>query len=256
MIRKPDFTPSIVARALAWPRSVIAYLLLSSYILIVGPPALLVATLFRWPGLLVALGLACVRVLRRIVGLRYQIEGLERVTGDRATVYCINHASDVDVLVYDVLHRRCPCLKALYKSQLNAIPILNLVLRAADFVSVERGNRGQTDRAITGAIEMLRRGDSFVIAPEGTRSAAGQLLPFKRGAFVMAIDAQVPIVPVAIRGGRDAMRRGSPVIRPATLHFRIGDPISTAGMTAEDRERLADLVRVRLEDMLGVGGSR
>jgi 1-acyl-sn-glycerol-3-phosphate acyltransferase len=242
--------PPALTRALAWPRSILVYLLLSLYILLVGPPALIVAVALRRQRLLVALGLAGLRVFRRILGLRYDIDGLDHVDGHRPTVYCMNHASDVDVVVYDVLSWKQRRLKGLYKAELDRIPIFNLVLKVVDFVALQRGNREQTDQAIACATSMLRAGDSFLIAPEGTRSRTGELLSFKRGAFVMAIGAQVPIVPIAIAGGREAMPRGSAVIRPAVLRIRIGEPIPTTGLTDADRESLMGLVRDRIGALL------
>jgi len=241
---------SLLSRALAWPRSLLVYLLLSLYVLLVGPPALLVAIVFRWQNLLIALGLWGVGLCRRIVGLRYDIRGLEHVDGSRPTVYCMNHVSDVDILVFDVLFRRSHRLKGLYKAELDRIPILNLVLRAVNFGALQRGNREQTERAIASATGMIRSGDSFLIAAEGTRSATGELLPFKRGAFVLAIGAQAPIVPVAIAGAREAMPKGSAVIRPGVLRIRIGAPIPTAGLAEADREALTALVRRRVGELL------
>ena len=87
-------------------------------------------------------------------------------------------------------------------------------------------------------------GNSFLIFPEGTRSRTDQLLPFKKGGFIMAIKAQAPILPVAVTGGRDAMRRGSAIVRPVMMSVRIGAPIPTAGLTLDDRDRLIEDVRV------------
>ena len=249
MVRRADSDPPLLALALAWPRSVAAYVFLSLFVLGVGPPALVAVACGARPSLLIALGLFAVRICRRMLGLRYQVSGIEHVTGNRPTVYCINHESNVDVLVFDVLYRKCPRLKGLYKAEMDRLPVLGRVLAAVDFIAVNRGNRDQTGRAIERAIDRLRNGDSFVLAPEGTRSATGELAPFKRGAFIMAIGAKAPIVPIAVTGGRDAMPRGSAVVRAAVLRFAIGAPIPTAGLTAGDRERLADLVRTRIEAM-------
>ena len=84
-------------------------------------------------------------------------------------------------------------------------------------------------RSIEAGAASIRSGNSFLIFPEGTRSRTDELLPFKKGGFIMAIKAQAPIVPVAIQGGRAAMQRGSAIIRPVTVSLRVGEPIETAG---------------------------
>ena len=93
-------------------------------------------------------------------------------------------------------------------------------------------------RSIEHGAQSIRQGNSFLIFPEGTRSRTSQLLPFKKGGFIMAIKAQAPIVPVAVQGGRDAMRRGSWIIRPVTVSVRVGEPIATIGYTLEQRNEL------------------
>ena len=93
---------------------------------------------------------------------------------------------------------------------------------------------------------MLRAGTPFLFHPEGTRSRPGVLLPFKKGGFIMAIQAQVPIVPVTIHGSYDAMRRGNALIFPATIGVRIGEPIATTGLTTDDRDLIIDQVRSRM----------
>ena len=79
------------------------------------------------------------------------------------------------------------------------------------------------------------------------------MLPFKRGPFLMALKAQVPVVPVAIQGGTASMRKGSPIVRPTTVSVRIGAPVETRGMELSDREKLADEVRARVEQLLALG---
>ena len=101
--------------------------------------------------------------------------------------------------------------------------------------------------------EALRAGHSFLIFPEGTRSRTGQLLPFKKGGFIMAIQAQAPIVPVAIQGGRAAMKRGSAFVRPVRVSVRIGTPIPTTGLTLDDRDDLIARVRTEIERLLEEG---
>ncbi len=113
-----------------------------------------------------------------------------------------------------------------------------------------RENREEAFRAIERAAASIRAGNSFLIFPEGTRSRTDHLLPFKKGGFVMALRAQAPIVPVSVRGGRTAMRKGSWMVRPVNVRVRVGEPIETAGMDDDDRDRLIAMVRERIEELL------
>ena len=108
-------------------------------------------------------------------------------------------------------------------------------------------------RSLEQGARSIRSGNSFLIFPEGTRSRTDELLPFKKGGFLMALKAQAPIVPVAVQGGRDAMRRGSWIIQPVDVSIRIGEPIETAGMEMADRDRLIARVRARIEELLAQG---
>jgi len=150
-----------------------------------------------------------------------------------------------------------------YASQVTAIEAINLGAYAyfqkpCDMeqllVAIQRAGEKrlaeQALAAIDRATDCLRQGDSFLVFPEGTRSRTDDLLPFKKGSFVMAVNAQVPIVPVAITGGRAAMAKGSFLIRPVTVRVRLGEPVDTAGLTLADRDRLIAEVRGRIERML------
>ena len=121
------------------------------------------------------------------------------------------------------------------------------------FIPVDRRNKEAAVRSIEAGAASIRSGNSFLIFPEGTRSRTADLLPFKKGGFVMAIKAQAPIVPVAVQGGREAMRRGSPVIRPAAVSIRVGEPIETAGLTLDDRTALIARVREQIAALLALG---
>ena len=91
------------------------------------------------------------------------------------------------------------------------------------------------------------QGRPILIFPEGTRSRTAELLPFKKGGFIMAIKAQAPIVPVAVSGGRSAMRKGSWFVRPVMVDVRIGEPVETTGFGTDDRDQLIEIVRERIE---------
>jgi len=123
-------------------------------------------------------------------------------------------------------------------------------MQVGGFVAVDRRNPEQSFASIARGAQSLREGNSFLIFPEGTRSRTDALLPFKKGGFIMAIQAQSPVVPVAITGGRAAMRKGSPVVRPVTMEVRIGQPVETAGLTIDDRDTLIAEVRRRVQSLL------
>jgi 1-acyl-sn-glycerol-3-phosphate acyltransferase len=242
-----------IALIVAAIRSFATYLAISVYVILVGPPGLLIAWLFKWPGLLFVLSHGGVGLGLALSGITSRLAGVERLPRGRAAVYCANHASNIDApLLFHVLH---PRLHMLYKAEFGRMPILGPAAPVAGFIPVERQNHEQSQQAVDLAAESVARGHSFLVFPEGTRSRTGELLPFKKGGFIMAIKAQVPIVPVAILGGRAAMTRGSRLIRPVTVDVRVGEPIDTTGMTLDDRDRLIALARTQIEGMLGTAGS-
>ena len=183
-----------------------------------------------------------------LAGIRRRVEGRENLPPGQAVIFCANHQSNVDPpILFNALH---PRLHILFKAELKKLPLLGKAFQVGGFVPIERASRDQSMMAIEQVAQSLRDGNSFLTFPEGTRSKTGALLPFKRGPFLMAIKAQVPVVPVAVQGGTASMRKGSRVILPTTVTVRIGKPIETKGMDLGDRERLADLVRARVEELL------
>ena len=229
-------------------RSAVTYVAVSLYVVIAGILGMAIAVPLKWVGLLYELGHIGVALALGLAGIRYRVHGRDRVPRDRAVVFCSNHQSNVDPpVLFRVLHRR---LHILYKAELGKLPILGTALRAGGFVPVPRDQKEAAMEAIDMAAASIRSGNSFLIFPEGTRSRTEELLPFKKGGFIMAIKAQAPIVPVAISGGRDAMRKGSAIVRPVLVDVRIGDPVETAGYTLEERDILIALVRERIEALL------
>jgi 1-acyl-sn-glycerol-3-phosphate acyltransferase len=234
-------------------RSLLTYVAIAAYVLVIGPPALLLALLIGKIGLLYKLGHLGVRIGLFMSGIQCRVVGRDNIQRTRAAVYAVNHTSNVEPpIIFDALHELFPRLRILYKAELRKLPILVRAFDLAGFVPLERGNRAQSRPAIAGAVDALRSENSFLIFPEGTRSRTGELLPFKKGGFIMAIQAQAPVVPVAIKGARDAMRKGSFTIRPVTVTVRFGAPVETAGFTIDDRDTVIQDVRGRIESLLNV----
>jgi len=214
------------------------------YVLIVGPPLLIWAAMTGNSGPLYVAATAIIRLALIIVGVRIRVHGAEHIQIGRAAVYAFNHSSNLEPPVaFIALRRLFPRLRVLYKAELRKLPVLVWVFDAAGFVPVERQNRDQSLPAVDRAVDALRSGASFMIFPEGTRSRSGELLPFKKGGFVMALKAQVPIVPCVIQGARNAMHRGSPVVHPCTVDVTICPPVETAGCMLSDRDSLIEAVR-------------
>ena len=221
--------------------------------LLVGSPFVIIALLIRNPLILYKVGLVGVRLGQRLSGIRVRVHGGERIQRDRAAVYAVNHTSNVEPpILYSVLSELFPRLRIVYKAELRKLPVLTQAFDLAGFVPLQRGNPEQSLPAVEKAGEALRDGNSFLIFPEGTRSRTGALLPFKKGGFIMAIKGHAPVVPVAIKGARDAMHKGSLVINPVVIDVIFGEPVETAGLTLADRDNLIAEVRRRVQALLGL----
>jgi len=160
-------------------------------------------------------------------------------------VFVANHQSlfDIPALVLAV-----PAdFRIVAKRELLYVPIFGWALWLAGFIFIDRSDRDKAIRRLEAGARRIRRGGSIVVFAEGTRSPDGRLLPFKKGGFILAIQAGVPIVPVSIRGGREVLPKGSLRVSPGRIDVIFGAPVATSGYTMADKERLIDLVRDRID---------
>ena len=238
--------------AVAAIRSLVTYVAIVVYIGLVGPMALGLARLFSSKRPLYWAGHGGVGLALWLSGIRYRVAGRENVP-NRAVVYCSNHESNVDPAV--LFHQLDPMLHILYKAELHKVPLMGTAFDLGGFVAVDRADRRKSFASVDRAVVSLGQGNSFLIFPEGTRSRTGELLPFKKGGFIMALQAQVPIVPVAVSGGRASMRKGSWIVRPVRVTVRIGEPVPTAGLAVEDRDAVIERVRTSIRGLLDQGSA-
>jgi 1-acyl-sn-glycerol-3-phosphate acyltransferase len=192
--------------------------------------------------------------LLRAAGVRDEVHGLERLPAGNA-VYVCNHQSNFDpVLVYARLGKH---LRFIAKRELFKIPIFGAALRATGMIPVDRSGSDRDKEAIGRAVEAVQRRASILFFAEGTRDPQGQLRPFKKGAAVLALQAQVPLVPLAVAGTKDVMHKKSLLIhggRPTVL--LVGEPISTLGKTLEHRDALTDQAHAAVARLLVSANAR
>jgi 1-acyl-sn-glycerol-3-phosphate acyltransferase len=166
----------------------------------------------------------------------------------RAYVVVANHASNADPFLLSFLPWD---MRWIAKEEMFRIPVVGTIMRLSGDIALRRGQRESVRDMMAECRRTLDGGLSVMFFPEGTRSRDGRLLPFKDGAFELAIEAQVPVLPIAIEGTRACMPKGSPWPGEARASVRVLDPISTAGMGPADVAGLRDAVRARIAGALG-----
>jgi 1-acyl-sn-glycerol-3-phosphate acyltransferase len=181
-----------------------------------------------------------------LLGVEVEVDGASNVVPGPA-VYAANHATAVDI---PVLFAHLPVrFRIIYKSSLAWVPLLGLCLLAAGHVAIDRRRGARARRSLERAVRRIRAGTSVMVFPEGTRSPDGRVGHFKRGSFLLAIEAGVPVVPVSLVGMRQvAPCRGLVGLRPGRVRLLLHPPVPTAGATGEDlAARVRDQVASAVE---------
>ncbi len=221
-------------------RTLLVYVVIVLFILILGPPLLLWSATSGNTDALYAVGLFGAKTALRLAGVRLEVIGAENIPVGTAAVFMPNHQSNCDPpAVASIL----PPVLIMAKKEFFRLPILGTGMRMRGFVPVDRANRERAFAAVDSAVAALKSGHSFLVFPEGTRSKIGRLQAFKRGVFVMAIKAGVPIVPISVSGANKIMRRGDFRIHPGPVRITIHNPIPTAGYSIANRAEVVARVR-------------
>jgi 1-acyl-sn-glycerol-3-phosphate acyltransferase len=209
-----------------------------------GIPATIGCMLFRKANATNVLGGAWSRVILRTAGIRIHYSGHEDLVRQTPAIFISNHQSAVDILA--LLPILPTGTRFVAKESLFRIPALGWAIRAAGFIPIDRSRLGKAMRSLDRAAATIQSGDSVILFPEGTRSEDGRLRPFKKGAFHLALRAQVPIVPIGIRGSFERLQPKSLITVAGDVYVRFCDPIPFD----EYRNVQVDELKSRLEGVI------
>ena len=182
----------------------------------------------------------------RLGGVKVEIVGLERFDNRGTYIYMCNHVSNIDPpIVIPAIPTRT---SVLVKKEVFGIPVLATAMRMGQLVPVDRTDRDSAINSLKKAQEVLASGVNMTVFPEGTRSRTGELLPFKKGPFYMALDTGMQIVPMTILGTKAIWPKGSMAIKPGTATVVFHSPIDPKNFP--DREALIDAVRASIGSVM------
>jgi 1-acyl-sn-glycerol-3-phosphate acyltransferase len=176
-----------------------------------------------------------------------KVTGLDKIDTSKPHVYAVNHGSALDI---PVLYVYLPFqFRIVFKKELLSYPIVGWQLKRSGQVCIDQQKPTNSIAAIRSAVKSLKAGMPLVIYPEGGRTPDGEIKPFLPGAFFLAIKAQVDIVPVALVGTYELLPMNTYHIKCRPLEMRVGEPISTAGLTMRDMEAVSVKVKKAMEDL-------
>lgn len=187
------------------------------------------------------------RVVLRAAGARVRVRDPQNIAHGESRIYISNHVSWFDVFA---LASVIPRYRFVAKKELRKVPIFGAAAGKVAAIYIDRQNRSAAFNAYDAAAQQVREGISVVVYPEGTRGRSYELRSFKKGPFVLAIAAQVPIVPVIVYGTRGIQPKGAVRVRSGDIELTFLDPIPTAGLTYADRDALMRTVWTRMAQEL------
>jgi 1-acyl-sn-glycerol-3-phosphate acyltransferase len=225
-------------------RGIAALLWFAVITLLLGVPAVVIQILRRNSDITMKAGRLWSRWMLRAVGARMEYEGLEHMRARTPCVFMANHQSNVDI--WALVGILPTPTRFVAKQSLFRVPVMGWAMAAGGFVPIDRGNRSRAIRSLAVAAERIRAGRSVVLFPEGTRTRSGQLQPFKKGPFHLALQAGVPVIPVAIAGSYRVLPPGTLKISPGPVRVRFHPPIEIEGFLPDDHDGLLEQVHEQI----------
>ncbi len=225
---------TVVALAIFTPLLTVP-LVLISFLSASGGPAYKIARWWMW-------------IVYKCMGLTFSIEGAEKIEPATSYIVTPNHQGNADILaLMSTLPLR---FRWVVKKELLRIPVFGWALARTGAISLDRSNREKSIKSLKAAKKKLSGGWSVLIYPEGTRSSDPNLQPFKKGAFMMAIQTGVPILPVTCNGAYHVLPKKTVTFMPGHITVTIGNPIQTKGLTEEDVPELMERTRKEIAKSL------
>ena len=184
--------------------------------------------------------------------IRVKVNGLNQIDPTQSYVYMSNHQSNFDI---PVLLAHLPVqFRWLAKAELFKIPLFGRAMQGAGYVKIDRFNQESAFQSIKEAAAKMKDGVSVMIFPEGTRSRDGRIRPFKKGGFIMAVDAGVPIVPIVLQGTWSIMEKSSLQINTGDVVLNIEKPIATTSYSRQNKDELIEAVHRVICERFEKGG--
>ncbi len=216
---------------------------------VLGTPIIIVAWILRKHDLVYPVALFGAGWWLRLSGVKVKVRGLELLDRKQVYVFVSNHRSYLDTATLFIYTGRRIGLLA--KKELLKVPVLGVGMGFVNVMAIDRRNRESAILTTEAATKRIQSGVSFAVFVEGTRAKPGELLPFKKGAFYMAKQAGVPVVPVAIKNSDVLMGKGTGEARSGTIEMVIMSPVDTEGLESDqDINELISKVRKSIADAL------
>jgi len=187
------------------------------------------------------------KTLSFIFNIKLIVKGTHNLQ-DRNYIFAANHASLIDIPLLFIAVNRYTVFIA--KSELSKIPIFKSILDRAGFIFVDRKNNDSAVKSMKNLMDDIKKiPRSVAIFPEGTRTSDGELLPFKKGAAIFAINTDIPVIPVAISGAYSWSKKKLFDISQSVIIFEFGDPITTENYSFDDRDYLTEKIKTNIKNM-------